>query len=261
MEKKYFNKGPEKRFGQNSSDKDVIFGIRPVIEAMKAGKEIEKLLVQKDQHSILIQELLKLAKELKVPISLVPVEKLNTITRKNHQGVICFISPISYSSLDNVITQCFQNGKVPLILILDRITDVRNFGAIARTAEFAGADALVIPSRGSAQISSDAIKTSAGALNFIPVCREENLKNTITYLKDSGLQIVACTEKANKTLQGFNFKNPVAIIMGSEEDGISPEYLKKCDVEVKIPMKGQIQSLNVSVAAGMILYEAIRQRE
>jgi 23S rRNA (guanosine2251-2'-O)-methyltransferase len=261
MENRQFNKGSDRNFGQNSSDKDVIFGIRPVIEAIKAGKEIEKLLVQKDQHSMLIQEMLQLARELKVPISMVPVEKLNTITRKNHQGVICFISPISYSSIDHVITQCFQKGKVPMVLILDRITDVRNFGAIARTAEFTGVDAIVIPSRGSAQISSDAIKTSAGALHFIPVCREENLKNTIAYLKESGLQIVGCTEKATKTLSAFDFKVPVAILMGSEEDGISPEYLRRCDDEVKIPMKGQIHSLNVSVAAGMILYEAVRQRE
>jgi 23S rRNA (guanosine2251-2'-O)-methyltransferase len=258
MEKRnYHRPNPER----SSSDKDVVFGIRPVIEAIKSGKEVEKLLIQKDQHSILIQELMKLARDLKIPITFVPVEKLNTITRKAHQGVICYVSPIIYSSLDHIITECFQKGKTPLILILDRITDVRNFGAIARTAECSGADAIVIPSRGSAQISSDAIKTSAGALNFIPVCREENLKNTLNYLKDSGLQIIGCSEKADKNLFEADYKLPTAIIMGSEEDGISPEYLKKCDVTVKIPIKGQIQSLNVSVATGMILYEAIRQRE
>lgn len=262
MEKRNYNKiSGGRNFEKGASEKDVIFGIRPVIEAIRSGKEIEKLLIQKDQHSVLIQELTVLAKELKIPISLVPVEKLNSVTRKNHQGVICFVSPIIYASLDHIITQVFQSGKAPLILLLDRITDVRNFGAIARTAECIGVDAIVIPSRGSAQISSDAIKTSAGALNFIPVCREDNLKNTLIYLKDSGLQLVGCTEKADKQLHEFDFTIPVAIIMGSEEDGISPEYLKKCDDAVKIPLQGQIQSLNVSVAAGMVLYEALRQRQ
>jgi 23S rRNA (guanosine2251-2'-O)-methyltransferase len=254
MEKRHYNKV------NPVENKEFVFGIRPVIEAINAGKEIEKLLVQKDQHSLLIQELIKLAREQNIPISMVPVEKLNSFTRKNHQGVICFISPISYSSLDNVITACFQKGKAPIVLILDRITDVRNFGGIARTAECTGVDAIVIPTRGSAQITNDALKTSAGALNHIPVCREENLKNTLTYLKESGLQIVGCTEKADKMLFQFDFSTPVAIIMGSEEDGISPEYLKRCDSTVKIPMQGKVSSLNVSVATGMILYEAIRQR-
>lgn len=254
----------EKRYNQrtegNGNNKDVLFGIRPVIEAIKAGKEVEKLLIQKDQHSVLIHELIKLAREHNIPISQVPVEKLNSITRKNHQGVVCFVALLSYASLDNIISQCFNKGKDPFILILDRITDVRNFGGISRTAECTGVDAIVIPTRGSAQINSDALKTSAGALNFIPVCREDNLKKTIDYLKESGLQVVGCTEKADKQLYEFDFKRPVAIIMGSEEDGISPEYLKKCDATVKIPMQGQIESLNVSVATGMILYEAVRQR-
>lgn len=254
MEKRHYNKV------NPVENKEFVFGIRPVIEAINAGKEIEKLLVQKDQHSLLIQELIKLAREQNIPISMVPIEKLNSFTRKNHQGVICFISPITYASLDNVITACFQKGKAPIVLVLDRITDVRNFGGIARTAECTGVDAIVIPTRGSAQITNDALKTSAGALNHIPVCREENLKNTLTYLKESGLQIVGCTEKADKMLFQFDFSTPVAIIMGSEEDGISPEYLKRCDATVKIPMQGKVSSLNVSVATGMILYEAVRQR-
>jgi 23S rRNA (guanosine2251-2'-O)-methyltransferase len=256
MEKRNYN-----QLDKPADNKEAIFGIRPVIEAIKSGKEIEKLLVQKDQHSLLIQELIKLAREYNIHISYVPVQKLDSITRKNHQGVICFISAIVYSSLDNIITACFQKGKIPLVLILDRVTDVRNFGGIARTAECTGVDAIVIPSRGSAQINSDALKTSAGALNFIPVCREDNLKNTITYLKESGLQIVGCTEKTEKFLYEFDFKTPVAIIMGSEEDGISPEYLKRCDATVKVPMQGKIESLNVSVATGMILYEVVRQRK
>jgi 23S rRNA (guanosine2251-2'-O)-methyltransferase len=245
----------------NSKNKEITFGIRPVIEAIKAGNEIEKLLIQKDVHGGLIQELLKLAKDYKIPLSQVPAEKLNSITRKNHQGAIAFVSPIVYASLDNIISDVFQSGKTPLLLILDRITDVRNFGALARTAECLGVQAIIIPSRGSALITSDAIKTSAGALNFIPVCREENLKNTITYLKESGIQIIACTEKAEKNLYEADFTVPAAIIMGSEEDGISPEYLKRSDEKVKIPMSGKIESLNVSVAAGMILYEAVRQRK
>lgn len=251
---------------RNSNDrktnhKDIVFGIRPVMEAIKAGNEIEKLLMQKDQHGGLLQELVKLAKEYKIPISQVPLEKLNNITRKLHQGVIAFVSPIVYASLDNIVSDVFQSGKVPLLLVLDRITDVRNFGAIARTAECLGVNAIVIPSRGSALITADAIKTSAGALNFIPVCREENLKNTLTYLKDSGIQLIGCTEKAEKHLYEADYSIPCAIIMGSEEDGISPEYLKRCDERVKIPMSGQIESLNVSVAAGMVLYEAVRQRK
>lgn len=246
---------------RNNSNKEIVFGIRPVMEAIKAGSEIEKLMVQKDQHGPLILELLKTAKDYKIPVSQVPVEKLNNITRKNHQGVIAFVSPIVYASLDNIVSDVFQSGKVPLLLILDRITDVRNFGAIARTAECLGVNAIVIPSRGSALITADAIKTSAGALNFIPVCREENLKATITYLKDSGIQIVGCTEKSEKNLYEADYTIPTAIIMGSEEDGISPEYLKRCDQKVRIPMSGQIESLNVSVAAGMILYEANRQRK
>lgn len=245
---------------ENKDPKDFIFGIRPVMEAISAGKEIDRILVQRDQHGQLLTELMMLADTHKIPVSKVPVEKLNKITRKIHQGVICFISSIVYASLDNLLSETFAKGEVPLLLILDRITDVRNFGAIARSAECSGVHGIVIPSRGSAQINSDAVKTSAGALNYIPICREENLKNTITYLKDSGLQIVACTEKTDIPIYDFDFKVPVAILMGSEEDGISPEYLKRAHASVKIPITGHVQSLNVSVAAGMALYEVIRQR-
>lgn len=248
-------------YSRKSPDmKDVIFGIRPVIEAIQAGKEIDKILVQKDQHSLLINELILLAGRHQIPVSRVPSEKLNKITRKTHQGVICFISAITYASLDHIISACFQKGKSPLVLVLDRITDVRNFGAIARTAECTGVDAIVIPSKGSAQITGDAVKTSAGALNFIPVCREENLKNAISFLKESGLQIVACTEKAEKNIYEGDYSVPTAFMLGSEEDGISPEYLKRADLSIKIPITGHIASLNVSVAAGMILSETLRQR-
>jgi 23S rRNA (guanosine2251-2'-O)-methyltransferase len=260
MEKRKYNKIGSDRERELSSEKEVIFGIRPVIEAIKAGKEIEKLLIQKDQHSLLINELVLLAYNHKIPVSKVPVEKLDSITRKNHQGVICFISAITYSSLDNIISETYQKGLNPLILILDRITDVRNFGAIARTAECLGVHAIVVPSRGSAQITGDAVKTSAGALSFIPVCREENLKNTITYLKENGLKIFGCTEKSDKNIFQCDFSGPAAIMMGSEEDGISEEYLRRADETAKIPLSGNIASLNVSVAAGMVLYEVVRQR-
>jgi 23S rRNA (guanosine2251-2'-O)-methyltransferase len=260
MEKRKYNKIEGYNEGGQSSEKETIFGIRPVLEAIKAGKEIEKLLIQKDQHSLLINELVALAYTHKIPVSKVPVEKLDGITRKNHQGVICFISAITYSSLDNIISETYQKGLNPLVLILDRITDVRNFGAIARTADCLGVHAIVVPSRGSAQITGDAIKTSAGALNFIPVCREDNLKNTITYLKENGLKIFGCTEKADKNIFQCDFSGPAAIMMGSEEDGISEEYLRKADETGKIPLTGNIASLNVSVAAGMVLYEVVRQR-
>ena len=244
----------------NRDNKEFIFGIRPVIELLLAGKEVEKILLQRDQQGGVVNELVVEASKLKVPILRVPIEKLNTVTRKNHQGVIAFVSPIIYASLDNIVTETFAAGKEPFLLILDRITDVRNFGAIARTAEFLGVNALVVPNRGGAMISADAVKTSAGALGYIPVCREENLKNTLSYLKECGLIIAACTEKASTLIYNTNLAGPIAIIMGSEENGISEEYLKKADLSIKIPALGAIESLNVSVATGMVLSEVIRQR-
>lgn len=239
---------------------DFIFGTQPVLEALKAGKEVEKILLQRDVKANVVFDIVQLAKELKIPISHVPDEKMNRVTRKNHQGVIAFISSINYSSLDNVLDSAYRKGQSPLILVLDQVTDVRNFGAIARTAECAGVHGIVIPSKGSAQINSDAMKTSAGALNYIPVCRVEYLDKTLTFLKESGLQLVGCTEKADKKLYDFDFTTPVAIIMGSEEKGISSAYLTKCDDKVLIPMVGQVGSLNVSVSAALVVYEAIRQR-
>ncbi|HEY8400187.1 MAG TPA: 23S rRNA (guanosine(2251)-2'-O)-methyltransferase RlmB [Cytophagaceae bacterium] len=248
------------KFDKQDKSAELIFGIRPVIEAIKAGKEVDKILLQKDLHGPLFNELTLVAQQHKVPTTRVPVEKLNSYTRKNHQGVVAFISAVIYASLDNIISQTYQSGKTPSLLILDRITDVRNFGAIARTAECLGVNALIIPSRGSAQVNSDAVKTSAGALNYIPICREDNLKNTIAYLKENGFKIIACTEKTDKLIYDADFTGPSAIIMGSEENGISPEYLKRSDEAVKIPMSGKIESLNVSVATGMILSEMVRQR-
>lgn len=265
MEKRYkgyIKDGSYKRFGNPSVDtKEIIFGTRAIIEAIRAGKEIDKLLIQKGLSNELMLELSKLASLHHIPVSKVPVEKLDSITKKNHQGAICFLSAITYASLDNIVSECFQQGKTPYVLLLDRITDVRNFGAIARTAECAGMHAIVIPGKGSAQINSDAMKTSAGALNFIPVCREPNLKETINYLKNSGIQVVACTEKAEKLIYEIDLKIPTAILLGSEEDGISPEYLKLASDAAQIPLAGEIGSLNVSVAGAVVIFEGIRQRQ
>ncbi len=254
------NKEKDSGSKDHGSEKEIIFGTRAVMEAIRAGKEIDKLLVQQNLGNELIKELLVLAQTHQIPVSKVPMEKLNRVTRKNHQGVLCFLSAIQYASLDHIVTRCFDNGKSPFVLLLDRVTDVRNFGAIARTAECSGVDAMVLPTSGSAMINSDAMKTSAGALNFIPVCREPNLKNTINYLKNSGIRVIACTEKAEKHIFDTDLTGPVALLLGSEENGVSPEYLKLCDAAAKIPMKGKIASLNVSVAAAVVLYETIRQQ-
>jgi len=239
---------------------EFIYGTRAIIEAINSGKEIDKLLIQKDLKNDLISELIGIASKHRVPYSKVPIDKLNRVTRKNHQGTIAFISAINYASLDNIISEAYQKAEVPLLIILDRITDVRNFGAIARGAECAGAHGIVIPSRGAAQINSDAMKTSAGALNYIPVARTENLKATIKEIQANGIQVVACTEKASDLIYSCNLKDPVAILMGSEEDGVSHEYLKLADQQVKLPINGNIDSLNVSVACAITLYEAVRQR-
>jgi 23S rRNA (guanosine2251-2'-O)-methyltransferase len=254
---------PKQHFTRPKPDnKEVVFGIRAVIETIKAGNEIDKLLIQRELgNSSLMAELLQVAHEHNVHITRVPIEKLDRITRKNHQGAICFISAIRYAALHNVLSGIFEKGETPLLVILDRITDVRNFGAIARSAECAGVHALIIPARGAAQITSDAIKTSSGALNFLPVCREENLKDTITYLQQSGVLVVACTEKAELHIYDIDLSGPTAIIMGSEEDGISQDFIKKADQLARIPVVGNIASLNVSVASGVVIYETVRQRQ
>ncbi len=240
---------------------NIIFGIRPVIEALKAGKEIEKILIQKGLRGEGFHLLNSLVKELEIPIQFVPIEKLNQITRLNHQGVIAFISEISYQKLESIIPFSYEQGKAPLILILDRITDVRNLGAIARTAECAGVDGLLLPEKGSAQLNAVAIKTSAGALYKLPVSRSPNLKESILFMKNSGLRIIAATEKSSIDYTEADFTKPIALIVGSEEDGVSDEYLKLTDERVRIPLQGEIESLNVSVATGIILYEILRQRK
>lgn len=242
-----------------STGKDLLIGTRPVIEALEAGKEIDKIMIQKGLKSHTFQELWPLIKENDTPFQYVPIEKLNRITRKNHQGVIAFTAAVTFQNLEEIVTRCFENGEDPLILMLDRVTDVRNFGAICRTAECTGVHAVVVPTRHSAPVNFDALKTSAGALSHIAVCREPNLKETISFLKNSGLKIIGCTEKAEDLLYESDLSGPACLIMGSEEDGISPEYLKMCTATVKLPIKGKIGSLNVSVATGALLYEVLRQ--
>ena len=246
---------------RNESENDnLIFGLRPIIEALRSGKEIDKLLIQTGLKGELVSQLMGLLKQHNVVFQYVPVEKLNRLTTKNHQGVVGYISSITYHKIQDVLPTLFEAGKTPLILILDRITDVRNFGAIVRTAECSGVDAIVIPAKGGAQINADSIKTSAGALHKIPVCREANLKDVINFLRESGLMVIACTEKTTDMYYAHDYTLPIAIIMGSEEDGVSNELLNLSDAHAKIPLMGTIASLNVSVAAGVILYEAVRQR-
>jgi len=237
-----------------------VYGIRAVIEAIDSGKEVESLFVQRGLSGPLFLELKQQLKEHGITYQQVPVEKLNRMTRKNHQGVIAVISPITYQRLEDLVPAIYENGEVPLLVVLDGITDVRNLGAIARTAECAGAHALVVPKKGSAEVNPDAIKTSAGALYKIPVCREDSLARTARFLQESGIQLVACTEKTENTLYHTDFTAPTALILGSEEHGISDDLLRGVDQLVKIPMAGSIASLNVSVSAGVALYEAIRQR-
>jgi len=240
---------------------EYIYGIRPAIEAIKAGKEIEKVFIQNGLKGELFRELFSLIKDLEIPFQFVPVEKLNRLSRQNHQGVITYLSEITYQKLEDIIPLVYEQGRVPLLLILDRITDVRNIGAIARTAECAGADGVLIPAKGSARINSDAIKTSAGALYKLPVIRSENIKESIRFLKNSGLKIIAATEKASLLYTETFYNEPLALILGSEGEGISEEYLKLCDETIRIPVFGEIGSLNVSVASGVLVYEIIRQRQ
>jgi 23S rRNA (guanosine2251-2'-O)-methyltransferase len=245
----------------NPEEKNYIFGIRSIIEAVKAGKTIDKLFIQKGLHNDLFAELWKLVRLKRINYKHVPLEKINRLTRKNHQGVFAFISPIDFHNIEDVIPKLYEEGENPLVLVLDRITDVRNFGAIARTAECAGVDTILIPEQNAAAINADAIKTSAGALHKVTVCRTWNLKLALQFMKNSGIQLIACTEKTQDDMYKPDYTPPTAIIIGSEEDGVSPEFLKMCDARAKIPMNGKIASLNVSVATGVILYEAIRHRK
>lgn len=239
---------------------NIVIGIRPIIEAINAGKEIDRVFIQNGLRSELFHELMVLLKSNDVPYRFVPIIKLNKITRKNHQGVIAYVSPVVFSNIEQVIPILYEKGEDPFILILDKITDVRNFGAILRTAESTGVHAVLFPSQGAALLNSGTVKSSAGAIFNITLCRSDNLKDSIDFLKNSGLKIAAATEKGAEVYHKTELTGPLALIMGSEDEGVSPEYLKRSDVNVLIPMLGNTESLNVSVAAGVLLYEVVKQR-
>ena len=234
---------------------DSIYGIHSVLEAIEAGRTIDKIYV-KNARSEVAQK----ARAAGIPMQVVPDERLNRITRKNHQGVIAMMSAIEYARLDTLLPSLFDDGVLPFILVLDGITDVRNFGAIARTAECCAVNAIVIPAHGSVSVGADAVKTSAGALNHIPVCREESITKAVKYLQESGCQIVASTEKSSQNYTTGDYTTPLALVMGAEGTGISAEVLRIADTRAAIPMFGNIGSLNVGVAAGVMMYEVVRQR-
>ncbi|MCT4664454.1 MAG: 23S rRNA (guanosine(2251)-2'-O)-methyltransferase RlmB [Flavobacteriales bacterium] len=245
---------------KNHNNSFETYGIHPVLEAIKANKKIDRVLIQQGLKGDSFKVLFDLIQERKIPFQMVPIQKLNKLTKNNHQGVFAYLSLIEYMETSDLIMKIDEEEKNPLILILDRVSDVRNIGAIARSAECAGAQGIIITAKGSARINSEAIKASAGALHRIPICKETNLKNVIKMLQTSDIRVVACTEKTESKMYDADFTQPTAIIMGSEGEGIHPAVLNACDDRVAIPMKGHTESLNVSVAAGIVLYEAVRQR-
>lgn len=247
------------RGGYKKKEQDLIYGVRAVIEAIRAEREINKILIQKGMDKELFMELKDELKGKDFQLQFVPKEKLDALTDNNHQGVIAHVSPVNYYEIEPLVEELIEEGKKPFILVLDRITDVRNFGAIARTAECEGVDAILIPAKGSAQVNADAVKTSAGALNRIKVCRTDNLKDSLFYIQQCGIRLVACTEKSKIPLYETNLRGSVAIIMGSEKDGVTQDLINMADISCRIPMRGEIASLNVGVAAGMAMYEKLRQ--
>ncbi len=262
-------KGGEKQFStrlitiitdDGMKEGDYIFGIRAVTEAVRAGKKIERLVVKSGTQGALLRQLTDEARKAGVPVQFAPAERLNRITRKNHQGVVAWLSAIEFGNIEALLPSLYESGKTPLIMVLDRITDVRNFGAIVRSADCMGADAIVMADRGVARTGGDAVKTSAGSLLHFPVCRTANMVKTIKLLKESGLKIAAASEKGGEDAFASDMSGPLAIVMGSEEKGVSADILAMCDTRVRIPMSGTTASLNVSVAAGILLYEATRQR-
>jgi 23S rRNA (guanosine2251-2'-O)-methyltransferase len=239
---------------------DCIFGLRPIIEAIKAGKQIDRLLIKQGLQGPLYQELMTEVRNSGINYQIVPVERIELVTRKNHQGVLAWLALIEFQHISNILPEIFEKGEDPLIVALDGISDVRNFGAIVRSADCLGAHAVIIPEKGSARITADAIKTSAGALHTFPVCREKSIVRTVEYLKESGLHIICADEKKGDFAANTDISGPCVLIMGSEDKGISRELNELADVYVKIPMSGKIGSLNVSVASGILLYEIARQR-
>ncbi len=241
-------------------ESDCIYGIRPVIEAIRAVKQIDRLLIRQGLQGALYHELMTEVREHKVAFQIVPLERIELVTRKNHQGVLAWLSLIEFQSLEILLPMIFEKGEDPLIIALNGVSDVRNFGAIVRSAECLGAHAVVIPAKGSARITADAVKTSAGALHTLPVCRESSIVKAVQFMKESGLKVITAVEKSGDIVSETDLSGPLVVIMGSEDKGISPELTALADRQVRIPMKGGISSLNVSVAAGIILYEIARQR-
>ena len=235
---------------------DLVFGIRPVAEAIQTGKQIEKLYIRKGAEGQLMTELRDLAFRHRIRIQEVPIEKLNRLTRLNHQGVVAQIAPIDYVELNDILERVPED-ETPLIVLFDGVTDVRNFGAIARSAECAGAHGLITPLKNSAPVNSEAMRSSAGALNRIPVCC---VRNALKALQAEGYQVVAATEKSRKLIYDADMRKPTVIVMGAEDTGISKEVLKLCDEQLAIPLIGSIESLNVSAAAAVMLFEVVRQR-
>lgn len=239
--------------------KNMIYGIHPIIEALTAGKEFDKIFIKRGLRSEDVGKIIAQAKERLIPVMMVPEEKLNRMTGKNHQGIVAFLSDIEYAHLDMLIPSLFEQGIMPFVVMLDGLTDVRNFGAIARTAECAGAHAIVIPERGSVSVTADAIKTSAGALARIPVCRVSTIASSISLLRESGVKVVTASEKASTIYTDESLTTPIALVMGAEDVGPSDQTLRMSDSIVAIPQEGSIGSLNVSVAAGILIYEVLRQ--
>ena len=239
---------------------NTIFGIHPILEALKSELVIDKLFLQKDSNNSKIQEIVTICEKSDVTINYVPLEKLNRLTKGNHQGVVAITSPISFYSLESLVENIIQEKEKPLFLILDQLSDVRNFGAIIRTAECTGVDAIIIQKKGGAPVTGDTIKTSAGAIFKIPICKVDHIKDAIFYLKASNIITIAATEQTNETIYDLNLNGPLAIIMGSEGKGVSKSVLNIVDQKAALPLLGNINSLNVSVACGALLYEVLRQR-
>jgi 23S rRNA (guanosine2251-2'-O)-methyltransferase len=239
---------------------DCIFGLRAVIEAIKAGKQIDRLLIKQGLQGALYHELMTEVKAHNIVFQIVPLERIELVTRKNHQGVLAWLSVIEFQYIANLLPMIYEKGEDPLIIALDGVSDVRNFGAIVRTAECLGAHGIIIPEKGSARITADAVKTSAGALHTFPVCREKSIVRSIEFLKDSGLKVICAGEKSAETASEVRLTGPTVLVLGSEDKGISRELVALSDHQIKIPMTGAIGSLNVSVAAGILLYEIVRQR-
>ena len=237
-----------------------IYGIHAVLEAIDAAKDIDKILLSKTLNPETAQEIIEKARALRVPVQRVPVQKIDRITRRNHQGVLAMMAAVTYYRVDDLVPRLFDEGENPFVVVLDGVTDVRNFGAVARTCECAGVSAIVIPDHESVSVNADAVKTSAGALNYLPVCRERNLVSAVTFLRDSGFKIVGTSDKSQTSYTHADYTGPVAIVLGAEDKGISPEIMKLCDTQVFIPEFGHINSLNVSVAGGIMIYEVVRQR-